>query len=53
MRLRKKGFSLIPNTLAGLLVDLALLVLALAVVGILLGKGQGAIAYLKNLFGFR
>jgi hypothetical protein len=52
MAIRKRGFSLIPNTLVGWIIILIVFVLLLVLAGVLFGKGQGAIEYIKNLFSF-
>ena len=52
MHNKKRGFSLIPNTLVGWIIILIVFVLLLILAGVLFGKGEGAIEYIKNLFSF-
>lgn len=53
MRFGKRGYSLIPETTVGWIIILIVFVLLLVLVGILIGKGQGAIEFIKNMFSFK
>ena len=52
MGLKKRGYALIPETTVGWIIILIVFALLLFLAAVLLGKGQGAIEFIKNLLRF-